>query len=98
MTVHTGARFGVCNVLLEDSDLAEALPSARREEIAGSCRVRELWVAPGAWNHHQPDEEGIGMLVMEGLLIRRVGLEGRFGAELLSRGDLLRPWQESTRA
>jgi hypothetical protein len=33
------------------------------------------------------------MLVLEGLLIRRVGIEGRFGAELLGEGDLLRPWQ-----
>jgi len=36
---------------------------------------------------------GIGLLVLEGLLIRRVGIDGRFGAELLGQGDLLRPWQ-----
>jgi hypothetical protein len=30
---------------------------------------------------------------MGGLLIRRVGIDGRFGAELLGEGDLLRPWQ-----
>jgi len=36
---------------------------------------------------------GIGLLVLEGLLIRRVGVEDRFGAELLGEGDLLRPWQ-----
>jgi CRP-like cAMP-binding protein len=34
-------------------------------------------------------------LVLEGLLIRRVGIEGRFGAELLGEGDLLRPWQSN---
>jgi hypothetical protein len=33
------------------------------------------------------------MLVLRGLLVRRVGVVGRFGAELLSAGDLLRPWQ-----
>jgi CRP/FNR family cyclic AMP-dependent transcriptional regulator len=32
-------------------------------------------------------------LVLQGLLIRRVGIDGRFGAELLGEGDLLRPWQ-----
>jgi CRP-like cAMP-binding protein len=37
--------------------------------------------------------DGIGLLVLEGLLIRRVGIDGRFGAELLAEGDLLRPWQ-----
>lgn len=35
----------------------------------------------------------MGLLVMGGLLIRRVGIDGRFGAELLGEGDLLRPWQ-----
>ena len=37
--------------------------------------------------------DGIGLLVLQGLLIRRVGIDGRFGAELLGEGDLLRPWQ-----
>jgi CRP-like cAMP-binding protein len=36
---------------------------------------------------------GIGLLVLEGLLIRRVGVDDRYGAELLGEGDLLRPWQ-----
>jgi CRP/FNR family cyclic AMP-dependent transcriptional regulator len=36
---------------------------------------------------------GFGLLVLDGLLVRNVGVDGRFGAELLSRGDLLRPWQ-----
>jgi CRP-like cAMP-binding protein len=36
---------------------------------------------------------GYGLLVLEGLLLRRVGIEGRYGAELLGPGDLLRPWQ-----
>lgn len=36
---------------------------------------------------------GLGLLVLDGLLLRRVGLQGRYGSELLSRGDLLRPWQ-----
>ena len=31
------------------------------------------------------------MLVLSGLLIRRVGIEGRYGAELIGEGDLLRP-------
>ncbi len=31
--------------------------------------------------------------MLSGLLIRRVGIDARFGAELLGEGDLLRPWQ-----
>ena len=37
---------------------------------------------------------GLGLLVLDGLLIRRIELAGRFAAELLGPGDLLRPWQE----
>jgi CRP/FNR family cyclic AMP-dependent transcriptional regulator len=36
--------------------------------------------------------DGIGLIVIRGLLIRRVGIDGRFGAELLGEGDVLRPW------
>jgi hypothetical protein len=37
--------------------------------------------------------DGIGLLVPRGLLLRRVGVDGRYGAELLGDGDLLRSWQ-----
>lgn len=37
---------------------------------------------------------GFGFLLLDGLIIRRTGVEGRFGAELLGEGDLLRPWQD----
>jgi CRP/FNR family transcriptional regulator, cyclic AMP receptor protein len=95
MSAPTGAAAGVCNVLLEDPDLAEALPAARREQVARACTMREVRMAPGSWSGEGQDfSGGIGVLVMQGLLIRRVGIDGRFGAELLSRGDLLRPWQE----
>jgi CRP-like cAMP-binding protein len=38
--------------------------------------------------------DGFGLLMLDGLLVRRVSLGGRDGAELLSCGDLLRPWQQ----
>ena len=37
---------------------------------------------------------GIGVLVLSGLMIRRVGIDGRFGAEVIGDGDLLRPADE----
>ena len=33
--------------------------------------------------------------MLDGLLIRRIGIDGRFGAELLGEGDLLRPWEQA---
>lgn len=57
--------------------------------------ARTIQVGRGRWNANSATavHDGIGLLVLEGLLIRRVGIDGRFGAELLGEGDLLRPWQ-----
>jgi CRP-like cAMP-binding protein len=86
--------FRVCHVLGEDVDLAEAIPSARRRQAIGECIARSTPIPLGRWTGHRPDiRDGIGLLVLEGLLIRRFGIDGRFGAELLGEGDLLRPWQ-----
>ncbi len=87
-----------CRVLSEDPELAEAIPQALRAQAIADCVVPMRSVARGPW---RPDSGvaswvgtgGIGLLVLEGLVVRRVGLDDRFGAELLGEGDLLRPWQ-----
>jgi CRP/FNR family cyclic AMP-dependent transcriptional regulator len=87
-----------CRVLSEDPELAEAIPLPLRAQAIEDCVVSVRSVARGRW---RPDAggqgwvgpHGIGLLVLEGLLIRRVGVDDRFGAELLGEGDLLRPWQ-----
>jgi CRP/FNR family transcriptional regulator, cyclic AMP receptor protein len=85
----------VCRVLQEDLDLAEAIAPEHRAHASLECIARTLLVPVGPWRASQAaiEGEGIGLLVMRGLLIRRVGVDGRFGAELLGAGDLLRPWQ-----
>ena len=35
---------------------------------------------------------GIGLLILDGLIVRQVGVAGRFGAELLGDGDLVNPF------
>jgi CRP/FNR family transcriptional regulator, cyclic AMP receptor protein len=85
----------VCWVLAEDPDLADAIPPTERQLAIEQCVAREVRLQRGGWSGRQADllPDGIGLLVLEGLLIRRVGIEGGFGAELLGQGDLLRPWQ-----
>jgi CRP-like cAMP-binding protein len=52
-------------------------------------------IAAGRWNGGDDlAADGLGLLVLDGLLLRKVGVEGRHGVELLGEGDLLRPWQE----
>ena len=85
----------VCHILLEDPELAEAVPGTVRSKAIETCVARTLAVSTGRWNAQRVDSigAGIGLLVLDGLLLRRVGVDGRFGAELLGQGDLLRPWQ-----
>jgi len=82
-------------VLEEDAELAEAIPVEQRELAVKECMARTISIPAGLWHAPQTvlSGEGIGLLVLRGLLIRRVGVDGRFGAELLAAGDLLRPWQ-----
>lgn len=87
--------MSVCHVLRDDPDLGEAVPDAVRETAAEECIAPVVRMRVGRWNGEQRDLDpgAIGLLVLEGMLIRRVGVDGRFGAELLGAGDLLRPWQ-----
>src|SRR5581483_2546417 len=87
----------VCHVLREDPELADAIPPDRREQAIDECTAPELSLQPGRWGGRGSlgFRGGIGVLVLDGLMIRRVGIDGRFGAELIGEGDLLRPNEES---
>jgi len=85
----------VARVLEEDPDLHERLPDGERPRATaeGIARVETLdlglWDEPDSAESHR---DGFGLLVLDGMLARRVTL-GRFDCtELLGQGDLLRPW------
>jgi hypothetical protein len=83
-------------VLDEDRDLEAVVPEGRRDSARDASVAATLTVPRGLWDARRDTDRargGYGVLLLEGLLIRRVGVEGRFGSELLSAGDLLRPWQ-----
>ena len=83
------------HLLREDPDLASKLPDAEREEAERSCVAELLTVPRGTWRMLDRGlKEGIGLLVLDGVLIRTVGIDSRYGSELLGQGDLLRPWQD----
>jgi CRP/FNR family transcriptional regulator, cyclic AMP receptor protein len=85
-----------CELLIEDPDLGEFLSEERRQAAIRACVAREVDVPSGPWSVEiSPSMErfGIGLLVLDGLLLRRVSVAGRIGAELLGPGDLVRPWQ-----
>jgi CRP/FNR family transcriptional regulator, cyclic AMP receptor protein len=85
-----------CLILAEDRELAEHLNGERLVAATRECVAQTVDCPAGPW---APREEldglriGVGLLILNGLVVRRVGVAGRFGAELLGEGDLLRPWQ-----
>jgi CRP/FNR family transcriptional regulator, cyclic AMP receptor protein len=85
----TGAA-NVCWVLREDPELAEAIEPSRRAQAVEALIAREVRVPAGEWRRPIPIDGGIGLLVLEGVLLHRVGIDNRFGAELIGEGDVLR--------
>jgi CRP/FNR family cyclic AMP-dependent transcriptional regulator len=95
MTPATTNPAELCRVLEEDPGLAESIPPERRERAIVECMARVVSIPVGRWRGAPTvtGTNGIGLLVLGGLLVRRVGIEGRYGAELLGECDLLRPWE-----
>jgi CRP-like cAMP-binding protein len=86
----------VVSVLDADAGLAELVPPQRRSQARQATAAATLELSAGSWkrpSEHDRARGGYGLLLLEGLIIRRAGLDGRYGAELLGPGDLLRPWQ-----
>ena len=83
----------VCKVLHEDPELAVGVPETRRQEALDRCTARVFTLtAPSSMaTALLQNADGMGLLILDGLLVRRVWVDGRSGAELLGEGDLLGP-------
>ena len=92
-----GTAANVCWVLREDPELAEAIEPSRRAQAIDALVAREVRIPTGAWSGRPiPISDGIGLLVLEGVILHRVGIDNRFGAELVGEGDVLRSMQDET--
>jgi CRP/FNR family transcriptional regulator, cyclic AMP receptor protein len=86
----------VAHVLVRDPDLAVALDGERLRSAQRDLVAHTVVAFEGPWTPEAEGEGvrgGIGLLLLDGLIVRRVGRVGRHGAELLGPGDLMRPWQ-----
>lgn len=87
--------MAVTRVLDEDPELGERLPAGDRIKAEDAAIARMESLSEGTWT--EPDDparyrDGFGLLVLDGILARRVTLERFECTELLGQGDLLRPW------
>lgn len=83
-------------VLGADPDLGERIPAEQLAQARAASRAQVVDLLADAWNAGEASglaRDGFGLLVCTGMLVRRVGREQRYGAELLGPGDVLRPWE-----
>ena len=85
----------VSHVLRDDPDLGEAVPVQERDRAVEACIAHVARISRGEWSGQQTQ-----LLRRRGRPARPRGIadppggvDGRFGAELLGEGDVLRPWQ-----
>lgn len=84
-------------LLDEDPELFAGLDPARARDAGLRALAPSLQLERGAWSgepgpaHHAPS--CLGLLVVDGLLLRTVTLRGQRRSELVGPGDVIRPWQ-----
>jgi CRP/FNR family transcriptional regulator, cyclic AMP receptor protein len=82
-------------LLREDPDLGAALSPSDRERFERLLQAPAIQVRGSTWQPPAGNHDGFyGLLVLGGLLARRLRLGDATSIELLGRGDVLRPWQD----
>ena len=81
--------------LLEaEPSLGAALEPRERRRAERAVRAPALRLESGRWQPPEREAAAIGYLLWDGMLLRRVLIEGGSSVELLGPGDCLLPWQE----
>jgi CRP/FNR family transcriptional regulator, cyclic AMP receptor protein len=85
-----GARTAL--ILEEDEDLARSIPARERGRAARLLRARVIDYERSLWEVPRLDPDtGYGLLMLDGLIARRVRLARAVAVEILGPGDILRP-------
>jgi CRP/FNR family transcriptional regulator, cyclic AMP receptor protein len=88
---------GSVQLLNVDPDLARDLDPRRAREAAQRLYARVIEVHRGRWVPTRGMLEGsrpIGLLVLDGLLVREASVNEHPSAELLGPGDVMRAWDD----
>lgn len=82
------------HLLDADPDLAEGLSPDVRRPATRLLRVGVIDVRAGAWAPPALGRDAFGLLVLGGVLVRRITLGPTARAEIIGPGDVIRPWDE----
>ena len=88
---------GSVQLLEADPELARGLDPRRVREVSQRLFARAIDVPRGPWSPGRALAGGtnpIGLLVLDGLLVREAIVGDHPCAELLGPGDLLRAWED----
>jgi CRP/FNR family transcriptional regulator, cyclic AMP receptor protein len=88
---------GSIQLLEADPELARGLDPRRVREMSPRLLARAVDIPRGPWNPGRTLMGGsnpIGLLVLNGLLVREATVGDHPSAELLGPGDLLRAWED----
>jgi hypothetical protein len=89
------------HLLEADPDLGALLSDARRAEAERELVVRTHRLPIGPWDISRlssASADHVGLLILDGVLARELLVADQISVELLGPGDLVRPWQGTTRA
>lgn len=84
------------SLLDADPDLARYLAPDSIRALGASLHADVWELEPGPWAPPlvEPERGHLGFLILSGMLVRRVMVDGSRSGELLKRGDVVRPWVE----
>ncbi|MGH2980710.1 MAG: helix-turn-helix domain-containing protein [Solirubrobacterales bacterium] len=83
-------------ILEVDPDLGARLDPSTRERATAELQAQVSALEPGEWEPSRSPSQAadLGLLMLSGLMSRHLDVAEARSVELLSAGDLLRPWQE----
>lgn len=82
------------DLLAADPDLAEALSPNHQQRLRRVLSTPMLLATKGRWEPPGLEPGSIGLLVLGGLMMRRLSFGAVASAELVGQGDILRPGDE----
>src|SRR5215207_2807698 len=85
---------GSVQLLELDPDLAHDLDPRRAREAAQRLYVRVVEIPRGRWVPDPATPNPIGLLVLDGLLLREATVGDHPAAELIGPGDVIRAWDD----
>jgi hypothetical protein len=88
--------MNMATVLRLDPDLLGGMAEPRASHALQACQAQVMELPQGPWQVDLDglDRSGFGLLVLSGILCRRVVQSECSGAELIGPGDLMRPWDQ----